>query len=257
MGRGLGEVRCPLHERLLVVPATLLALQVQGAPSEVVVSTQNIRLALSPAEARHDIRHAATGSSILLMQEMGHRRARRLAPPGWGTAHYVGQHRRGDCATFWDRSRWTRVRTELVPLNWTDSRRALVVVLRSRKGAPTTVATVCVHMITGPLHRPGLYRRATTRLHRVGARLARHHPVIIGGDWNLDHPWDVTHRWEGFPYARFAGWGSRAPALPTVGRQHADYFYWNQPAWLFRGISPVLPTFSDHAGVRIVLDPAA
>ncbi len=123
MRAGLGQGQWQLLERLVLVPASVLALHSPAAGTAVVVSTQNVQLTLPPTEARHDMARAASGSPILFTQEMGHRHARRLAPPGWGTAHYLGSHRRGDCATVWDRSRWARIRTELVPLTWTDSRR--------------------------------------------------------------------------------------------------------------------------------------
>src|SRR4029077_7002924 len=74
------------------------------------VTSQNVQQGLPPAQARHDIAHAASRASIVITQEMGLRAASRFAPAGWGTAHHRG-FAQGDCATYWDKAVWRKDRT--------------------------------------------------------------------------------------------------------------------------------------------------
>lgn len=220
------------------------------------VTTQNVRETLGPERAHHDIDQAAQHSSLVLTQEMGHRNARAFAPPGdWGTAHHSGA-RRGDCATFWQRDHWHLVRQWLKPVTWppfpNGLRFALVTILR---GHGTTVAAVCVHMMTHALRHPIAYRNGTRRLAALVRRLElRHRHVIIGGDWNLRfgegpglYPFDV------FPRHQLA---SRRPPQPTGGNGHGgriDYLWTRQHTTTQVSLRVLGHTYSDHQAVRVHL----
>lgn len=222
------------------------------------VTTQNVRVSLPPAQARHDIAQAAEHSSLVVTQEMGKRHARRFAPAGWGTAHFSGLSR-GDCATYWKRDRWTLRRSWAVQLTAADGFRhghrwALVTVLRDHQ---TTVALVCLHMITRALDRRPVYRRGIGRLAQLLTRLHSHWPhVLVGGDWNLAWGTDHQLRLPGFPAVRLPAHGMRswAPSRatgPQGGR--VDFFYWRRHAITCTGLRIIGHTYSDHQGTRIHL----
>ena len=212
------------------------------AAAALVVTTQNVQLGMTPAHVRHDIRHAAEYSSVVMTQEMFYRHAARYAPPGWGTAHWIGRPR-GDCAVYWDRDRWRLVGSYVVPITWATfprgHRTALVTVLR---GHGVTVGAVCVHMFTHTLFRPLAWGNGVRRVSALAARLrARWGHVVIGGDWNrnwLDRPRIGP---------RFVSARSPADTGPKGGRP--DFVYWagarrTAPVRVIRG------TYSDHNGTR-------
>ena len=125
-------------------------------------------------------------------------------PPGWGTDHHRGL-RQGDCATYYDRALWRKTGSRVVRL--TDApfragtRYALITHLR---GQGTTLAVVCVHMITKSLARRAVYAHGMDRLRSTLSGLTAAH-VVVGGDWNrvwpqraplsgLPHPRSLRHR---------------------------------------------------------------
>lgn len=243
----------------LLLAAAVVADLPAAASGDSTIGTQNVRNTLPPLRARHDLRQTADGASILLAQEMQRRRASWYAPAGWGATHYRGRGirlNRGDCATYWDRSRWTLVRSYPYQLTYADypgghgRRWALVTILR---GHGETIAAVCVHMLTRALDRPLVYRHGVARLHALTARLAQSFRVVVGGDWNLGHPWDERTRLVGFPAAAFHAWSSRATVRRTTARARLDYFYWS--GFTFRHIARISPTYSDHDGVRLRVGP--
>lgn len=208
------------------------------------LTTQNVRQGLPPDQARHDIHQAAARSSVVVTQEMGRRQASHFAPGGWGTAHFRGL-RRGDCATYWQRSSWRIVgHPQLRQLTYAPFRAghrfALATVLR---GHGTRVAVVCVHLITRWLDRRAVYAAGMRRLGHWLTQLRQRWPhVVVGGDWN--RPWDRR--------ASFAGFTSEPPSKatgPLGGR--IDYLDWHQASW--RSSQVVGHTFSDHQGFRVRL----
>lgn len=212
-----------------------------------VLTTQNVRVTLPPDEARHDIRQAAEHSSVVVTQEMGRRHAARFAPAGWGTAHRPGV-RRGDCAAYWDRDAWHRVRAYAVPITWATFRAghrwALVTVLA---GHGLRVAVVCVHMVTHGLSHPIAYRNGTRRLAALLVRLrGRVGPVVVAGDWNAR--WGEARGRVGYP-PRVLG-----PTFNAAPVRRIDWAVWSRP-----GVSILAPprvirhTYSDHNGVRFRL----
>lgn len=204
------------------------------------ITTQNVRVGLPPPEARHDIRQAAEHSSIVLTQEMGRRDASRFAPAGWGTSHVTGL-RQGDCATYYDRATWRKTGQRAVLLTHAPfragTRYALVTHLR---GQGTTLAVVCVHMITRSLTRRVVYRHGMDRLRSLLSRLTAAH-VVVGGDWNRD--WSQR--------APLAGFSTRRPPTPTHDTRRIDYAWWKGAA--YRTMRVVGHTYSDHNGVRVWL----
>jgi hypothetical protein len=238
--------------RRLTATIALVLLLVAPPANAVTISTQNVRRTLPPLEARHDLRQAARGSTIVVAQELFARRAPWLAPPGWGTAHRRGP--RGDCATFWDRSVWRARRSYPVQLTDADfpgghgHRWALVTILHR---PDRTIAVVCVHMITHARARPIVYRAGIRRLRQLAVNLAQRFPVIIGGDWNVPHPWDVRTKLRGFPVAAFPGWQSRATVRRTTRESRPDWFLWT--GFRSTSIARISRTYSDHDGVRIRL----
>lgn len=242
---------------MLTTAAALLA------AASLALTTQNVQAGLPPAQARHDIRQAAAGSSVVLAQEMGRRVAPRFAPPGWGWAHFGGL-RRGDCAAYWNRAQWRLVRTWPTQLTFATlplgrgHRWALTTILRGvgiRSGI--RLAVVCVHQITHALDRQPTYRYGTHRLALLLARLATHHRyVAVGGDWNMPYPQDHRLRLSGFP-ARVLpaqGLAGRAPAAPTGPKGgRVDYWYTQRPGLAAIGGAVLRGTYSDHDGSRIRL----
>ena len=209
------------------------------------ITTQNVRVGLPPPEAHHDINQAAAHSSIVFTQEMALRDVQRFAPSGWGSAHFSGL-RRGDCATYWNRSVWTRVNAWTVPLTWAGFRAghrfALVTILR---GHGLTLAVVCVHSITHstrPARRP-VFARGMARLNVVLQRLRTKYPVVVGGDWNRG--WTQRARFTGFRSVETHG-------TTSGGGGHIDYFEWS-PRVRFGSQRVIGHTFSDHNGVRLHL----
>jgi len=210
------------------------------------LTTQNVRVTLPPHEAAHDIRQAAQHSSVVLTQEMGRRDAARFAPAGWGTAHRSGV-RRGDCAAYWDRSRWHRVRAYAVPLTWATFRAghrwALVTVLR---GQGITWAAVCVHMVTNGVRHPIAARNGTRRLMAALAALrGRGLPVVVAGDWNMT--WAETRTRWGYPPRVLS------PRFRAVPRSRIDWAAWSRPGVRLDRWRTVRHTYSDHNGVRVRL----
>lgn len=241
---------------LAAAVAVLLAAEVGPAEADprIAVATQNVRYTLGPVHARHDVRDAAARSSIVFAQEFGLRRASRFAPTGWGTVHYPGL-RRGDCATFYDRATWRRVRSWPIQLTRAPfragTRWAVVTILRDHAGR--TLATINVHLITRARHRRAVYRHGIARLDRVASQLAQRSPVVIGGDWNLPHAWDLRTRLRGFPARTFLPeWRTAATPRLTTRRARLDYFYATRDLRVVR-ISRIGNTYSDHDGARVVL----
>lgn len=243
---------------LLCCAALLTIAPSAQADERVTITTQNVRVGMTPQHSRHDIGQASENSSIVFTQEMGYRHAQRFAPRGWRSAHFPGV-RRGDCATYWDRSVW-RLRS-----SWTKQitfapfraghRFALATVLRSVSRPHVVLAAVCVHMITKSLYRRAVYRRGIARLDVMLDRLRAHHRhVIVGGDWNL--PWgvDARERPIGFPHRvlipqRFR---SMPPARATGAKGgRIDYFWQHHMSAVSERV--IGHTWSDHNGVRLHL----
>lgn len=231
--------------KAVVIAATVLIGVASPAYSQYGVTTQNVRVGLPAPEARHDVRDAAAFGSVVFTQENGHRRARRFAPAGWGTAHAAGTYR-GDCATYWRRDVWRLRRAYVVrildvatpgePSN--GHRWALVAVLSHRQ----TWAGVCVHMPTPKAGR-GAYRTAAANVRRLLARLSSRYAgrVFVGGDWN--------RRFSRRP--AFGGYAARRPPGAThANGVRIDYVYVRRPAYAAR-IRVIGGTYSDHNGVRI------
>jgi hypothetical protein len=201
-----------------------------------VIATQNVSHSLPRDDARHDIARAAQHSSVVVTQEMGQRHAALLAPAGWGVAHAAGP-RRGDCATYWKRTRWHLIRSWVRQLTYAPipagHRWAQVAILRH---GSTQLAVVCIHMLTRG-HRPA-YRRGMHRLHQLLASLPQRH-VVVGGDWNLP------------PYRAHPIWPHSQPARtgPHGGRD--DWLSWHGARFRHRVI--LYGTRSDHDGVRLRL----
>lgn len=207
------------------------------------ITTQNVRVTMDAAHARHDIRQAAARGSVLFTQEMGRRNARRFRPAGWSSTHAAGTYR-GDCATFWDRDRWRLRRAYAVRIVDAETRRpsnghrfALVAVLTGAE----TLAAVCVHMPTHGASR-GIYAAGARRLRALLARLSsRYARVAVGGDWNRHYVNRV--RFPGFRAAR-------PPAATGSGGGRIDYVYVRRPAHITR-VRVIGHTYSDHNGVRV------
>jgi hypothetical protein len=217
----------------------------------VTVTTQNVRVGMSPAHSRHDILQAAQHSSVLVTQEMGKRVARRYAPPGWGTAHFAGL-RRGDCATYWNRDMWRLHHAWTRIITWASFRAGHRFVLATtlRGVGPyqgKRLAVVCVHSITRSetaARRP-VFNRGMDRLgDLLSALRSRYRYVVVGGDWN--RIWSKRRQ--------FAGMGSVSPSRstgPKGGR--VDYFEWTTPAMRYAGERIIGNTYSDHNGTRVHL----
>lgn len=227
-----------------MIGAALVALAVAVGPFH--VTTQNVRVGLSAAHARHDIGRAADVGGVVFAQEMRGRHARYFRPPGWGSAQR-GVGMRADCATFYDRADWRRIRAWTFPYQFATFPRghrwALVTVLRSRADPRVTVATVNVHSVTRSLERRAVFAAGMARLGRLAARLtASWGRVVLGGD--LNRAWPLR--------ARFRGFVSLAPPRPTGPKGgRPDYVY-------AHGLRPtsarvVGHTYSDHNGARVTL----
>lgn len=215
-----------------------------GAVAGVVlaIATQNIRVGLPPPDVRHDLNQAAARSSVVFTQEMGYRDAAAFRPSGWGSDHVHGRTR-GDCATYWDRSRWHLVRWHLVH-TFTGTYRggnrwAQVTIL---KGTGGVLAAVCVHNVTHARLHPAVEREGVSRLRQTLSSLStRYANVVVGGDWNRG--WGIRPRFKGFTTVR--------PDQPThKSGATIDYLYWHHPPVRFMSVRVLRPTFSDHRGVR-------
>lgn len=215
------------------------------------ITTQNVRVTLPPREATHDIRQAARHSSVVMTQEMKHRQAWRFRPAGWGSSHApsmpgVRRIDRGDCATYWDRSRWHKLRAYAVPITYAPfkhgHRWALVTILRSVPRPAVRLAVVNVHMVTRTLDRRAVFARGVSRLRALVAVLrAEIGPVVVGGDWNRRY----------LLRARFRGLDSQRPprgTIPNGGR--IDYVF---TTGRVAGVRVIGRTYSDHNGVRFRL----
>lgn len=227
---------------LAAVVAAVAAVGLAAPAYALTVTTQNVRLGLTPAHARHDIRQAAQRSGVVLAQEMRGRDAARFRPPGyWSTQTQP----RGDCATFWDRSRWRFVSRAAVPYEFgtfpRGHRWALVTVLRSVNRPGVRLATVNVHSVTRSLSRPVVFGRGMARLGRLAASLAAAYGrVVVGGDTN--RTWPLRARLPGFRTVRPPR--ATGPKGGTV-----DYLYWSGPL-RFRNARVIAETYSDHNGAR-------
>lgn len=222
-----------------------------ASEARVTVTTQNVRVGMTPRHSHHDIDQAAEHSSVVLTQEMGLRRARTYAPHGWGTAHFPGV-RRGDCATYWDRARWRLIHTWTRQITFADFRagRRFVLATTLRGVGPyqdKRLAVVCVHSITRSLlaSRQPVFDAG---MHRLGQLLAavhtRYRHVLVGGDWNRG--WPLRHR---FPTMR-----SVAPYRSTGAKGgRIDYFQWTRHALGYTGQRIIGHTWSDHNGTRVHL----
>ena len=211
------------------------------------ITTQNVRAGMPPERVRHDVHQAAEQSSVVFTQEMFYRRAAAFAPSGWGTAHHAG-NRKGDCATYWDRSRWRERRSFVTLLTnapfHTGLKYALTTVLHLRGHPRVTMAAVCVHMMTRSIPRRAWYARGMDRLRDLLSRLDRYPYVVVGGDWNRGWP----------QRARIAGYDSKKPPEATGGQGgRIDYFWWQRLNIDYRSIRVIGHTFSDHNGTRMSL----
>jgi hypothetical protein len=234
--------------RGVVLVAAVLAFPLAAPAEAVTVTTQNVYVGLSRPHARHDIRQAAQHSSVVLTQEMGHRRAARFAPAGWGVVHFRGTWR-GDCATYYDRARWRVVRAwpfRVSSASFRAGHRWGVVTVLRHVGRPgSRLAVVNVHLFTRTIFRPVAWRRAMGRIGGVTGRLVARYPrVVMGGDWNRTYG----------RRARFPGFSSAEPPRrtgPKGGR--VDYLYWHGDR--LDGLRVIGGTFSDHDGTRVRLSP--
>ena len=204
------------------------------------VTTQNVRVGMSPEHSHHDINQAAAHSSILFTQEMGLRRAARFAPQHWGTSHHAGL-RQGDCATYWDRRVWSERRSYITRLTHAPfragTRYALTTILHLRGHPGVTIGAVCVHMITKSLARRAVYANGMDRLRAMMSRIP--YRVVVGGDWNRTFP----------RRAPLSGFRTLGPHRPTgVHGGRIDYI-WGRDARP-RHIRVIGHTWSDHNGVR-------
>jgi len=225
---------------------TSALIAVSAPASALVVTTQNVYRGLGPINARHDIRQAAAGGSVVFAQEMSGRRAGRFAPAGWRAAQAPRPrlNNRGDCATFYDAGVWRLRRSYVVPLLAADThyrpnghRWALVAVLTGAEA----LAAVCVHLPTHGVPRR-LYWLSVARLRPVLQRLAGRFPhVVVGGDWN--NPFPTRARFRGFVCVRVP----RATG-PKGGRP--DYVYVRRPDRITGG-RVIGGTYSDHNGMRV------
>lgn len=228
---------------LAIIGALLLPAEAMAVP--IGVTTQNVRVGLPRAQAHHDIAQAAQNSSVVFTQEMGLRRARNFAPQGWGVAHFAGL-RQGDCATYWDRDIWVKQRAYTTLLTnapfRAGTRYALTTILHMRN-THTTVAFVCVHMITKsvwPSRRP-VYARGINRLRTMISHIQW--PVVVGGDWNRNWPQRVA----------IPGLHTTRPPVATGPRGgRIDYMWWRGVKYAAKRV--IHRTFSDHNGFRVHLN---
>lgn len=214
------------------------------ADGAVVATTQNVYVGLGPAKARHDLRQAASGGSIVVAQEMMNRRASRFAPSGWGAAQVRGpQRQRGDCATYWDRSVWSLVSYR----DWWLSREpfrhgyrwGLTTVLRER-ATGRKLNVVCLHLFTRGAHRLPALRRAMHRLTDVLSRLSG--PRMVGGDWN------VRSRVKAVRSALRRSYDTHPPRGSLI-----DYWWFGSRTLRLQSVRCLCSTYSDHNGVRVRL----
>lgn len=212
------------------------------------IATQNVRLGMTPAHTHHDINAAASRAAVVMTQEMGQRRARNYAPPGYGTAHHAGMWR-GDCALYWNRAEWRLARPSwVVPITRADGfhgghRWALVTVLKQAAPPHHRVAVVCLHMITHWGQRVPVERAGIARLTALRHRLSAHWPrLVMGGDWNRRY----VHR------AAFPPMTAARPPRPThAPRKRIDYLF-SQHMRVTR-TAVIGHTVSDHNGALEVL----
>lgn len=109
------------------------------------------------------------------------------------------------------------------------------------KGQGTTLAVVCVHLITKSLARRAVYAHGMDRLRSALSGLTAAH-VIVGGDWNRVWP----------KRAPLHGYRTHEPPAPTGARGgRIDYLWWKGARE--RTIRVVGHTASDHQGVRVRL----
>jgi hypothetical protein len=230
-----------------------------------VVTSQNVRVTLGPAQARHDVTAAATGADLVLLQEFNHRRATRFTPAGFGT--WQGPRGpRAETPLMWRTSSLSLLAARTVLLHrsqlFPSATRYATVARFSIRRSGHCLLIVNLHMVPhidkgGYLtHAPraALVRRAVA----VIAELARGAPrctALVGGDWNVDYWHDAQVRQPAMPYATMraigyrAQWSALRNGRPTLGRRYVDTL-WSRHAGLawqqVRG-----HTYSDHQQVRL------
>jgi endonuclease/exonuclease/phosphatase (EEP) superfamily protein YafD len=230
-----------------------------------VVTSQNVRVTLGPAQARHDVTAAATGADLVLLQEFNHRRATRFTPAGFGT--WQGPRGpRAETPLMWRTSSLSLLAARTVLLHrsqlFPSATRYATVARFSIRRSGHCLLIVNLHMVPhidkgGYLtHAPraALVRRAVA----VIAELARGAPrctALVGGDWNVDYWHDARARQPAMPYASMravgyrAQWSALRNGRPTFGHRFIDTL-WSRHAGLawqqVRG-----HTYSDHQQVRL------
>ena len=247
-----------------VAPASSTA----PAPLRVTVTTANVRNIVTASQARADVRRAIVGSSVVLLQEMWHRRVSGLVPASWGVFHPstpVGGCR--DNAIVWDRSVWRLVHAYGYRVHYV---RGLVgncvaVAILKHRGTGRLLPVIGVHTlphveVSGrprPLPRVRTYHASIDRIRDRGNRVtAVRGSVLIGGDWNVDYPADRRVQARPFPWRHFhaafdSQWGTLPRTLPTLGSRRIDGFWWSANGTI-RPIASrtIRGTYSDHNFVR-------
>lgn len=239
--------------RLIAFLAGLLVLSTgpafAGGSDAFTITTQNVKVGMTPAHSRHDIDQAAEHSSIVITQEMDYRAGRDYHPSGWGWAHHGPRGSdRGDCETFWDRAVWRVEKSWVTPISFESFRHghrwALTTILKNRV-SKDELAMVCVHLFTKTMIRRAAYVRAHNHIAPLLQSLKQHYPyVVIGGDWNRN--------WK--DRMRFTGFASRMPPHPTGGNGKGgriDYFQWWKRTLGTTSGRVIGNTYSDHQGFRV------
>lgn len=242
------------------------------APLRVTVTTANVRNIVTTSQARADVRRAIDRSSVVLLQEMWHRRVTGLVPASWGVFHPstpVGGCR--DNAIVWDRSVWRLVRGYGFRLHYVSGlvgNCAAVAILEHRTTGRILPA-IGVHLLPHvevagrprPLPRVRTYHASIDRIRdRAAGVTSRRGSVLIGGDWNVDYPADRRVQSRPFPFRHFhaaydSQWGVLPRTLPTLGSRRIDGFWWSANGTI-RPIASrtIRGTYSDHNFVRTTLE---
>lgn len=270
MERGPDRVVAAIVAVLLLV-MVLLALgiwqPVKATGGPLVATTQNVRYTLGPAHTRYDVRRAARGSDLVLLQEFSGKRASAYAPAGYGTWQ-APRGQRAEAPVLWRRATLGLVSGYTVLLHRSTlfasaTRYASVVRFRVR-ATGACLRVVNLHMIPG-IDRSGYLVRApraalARRAVAVIAAVARGAPdcaTLVGGDWNFAYHSDCRVHLASMPCARMsaagylAQWGALAGDRPTFGHRIIDTLWVrrSQVRPLWQSVSG--GTYSDHQRVRL------
>jgi endonuclease/exonuclease/phosphatase family metal-dependent hydrolase len=228
-----------------------------------VVTTQNVRYTLTPAQARYDITRATHNSDVVLLQEMANRR---VHVPGFGV--WRGPGRARAVPVLWRRSATRLVRARAVLLHRSelcDSCTRYATVARFRTSSGACLRVINVHLVPGIQTRAGYLKispraRLAAQAVAVIQRLALGAPgcpTLVGGDWNMGYFRDARVRDPRGPvvHMRAAGYLAQWPALPgdrpTRKTCYLDTLWMRQaqvkPLWQ----QVAGGTFSDHQRVRL------